>query len=70
MGLTQSQKDALRDEDCPWLIKCTTQEYLVNVGQDSHFNNIIMIFLSFISTFNKKLFESDYFKLNDLPCIP
>ena len=31
-------KDALRDEDCPWLINCTTQEYLVNVGLDSHFN--------------------------------
>ena len=27
-------KDALRDENCPWLINCTTQEYLVNVGQD------------------------------------
>ena len=31
-------KDALRDEDCPWLINCTTQDYLVNVGLDSHFN--------------------------------
>ena len=31
-------KDALRDEECPWLINCTTEEYLVNVGQDSHFN--------------------------------
>ena len=29
---------ALRDKDCPLLINCTTQEYLVNVGQDSHFN--------------------------------
>ena len=38
MGLTQSQKIALRDEDYPWLINYTTQEYLVNVGQDSHFN--------------------------------
>jgi hypothetical protein len=31
-------KDALRDEGCPWPINCTTQEYLVNVGQDFHFN--------------------------------
>jgi hypothetical protein len=28
----------LRDEDYPWLINCTTQEYLVNVELDSHFN--------------------------------
>ena len=26
------------DEDCPWLINWTTQEYLVNVEQDSLFN--------------------------------
>ena len=31
-------KDVLRDEDYPWLINCITQEYLVNVGQDFHFN--------------------------------
>ena len=31
-------KNALRDEGCSWLINCTTQEYLVNVGLDSHFN--------------------------------
>jgi hypothetical protein len=37
-GPNSISKDALRDEDCPWLINCTTQEYLVNVGQDSHFN--------------------------------
>ena len=34
-------KDALRDEDYPWLINCTTQEYFVNVKQDSHFNSFI-----------------------------
>jgi hypothetical protein len=38
-GPNSISKDALRDEGCPWLINCTTQEYLVNVGQDSHFNN-------------------------------
>jgi hypothetical protein len=37
-GPNSISKDALRDEDYPWLINCTTQEYLVNVGQDSHFN--------------------------------
>jgi hypothetical protein len=37
-GPNSISKDALRDDDCPWLINCTTQEYLVNVGQDSHFN--------------------------------
>ena len=37
-GPNSISKDALRDEDCPWLINCTTQEYLVNVGLDSHFN--------------------------------
>ena len=31
-------KDALRDEGCLWLINCTTQKYLVNVGLDSYFN--------------------------------
>ncbi len=36
-GSNSISKDALRDEDYPWLINCTTQEYLVNVGQDSHF---------------------------------
>jgi hypothetical protein len=34
-GPNSISKDALRDEDYPWLINCTTQEYLVNVGQDS-----------------------------------
>ena len=28
-------KDALRDQGCPWLINCTTQEHFVNVGLDS-----------------------------------
>ena len=37
-GFNSISKDALRDEDYPWLINCTTQEYLVNVRQDSHFN--------------------------------
>ena len=37
-GPNSISKDALRDEDYSWLINCTTQEYLVNVGQDSHFN--------------------------------
>ena len=37
-GSNSISKDALRDEGCPWLINCTTQEYLVNVGQDSLFN--------------------------------
>ena len=37
-GLNSISKYALRDEDCLWLINCTTQEYLVNVGQNSHFN--------------------------------
>ena len=37
-GPNSISKDTLRDEDCPWLINCTTQEYLVNVGLDSHFN--------------------------------
>ena len=37
-GPNSISKDALRDEDCPWLINCTTQEYLVNVELDSHFN--------------------------------
>jgi hypothetical protein len=37
-GPNSISKDALRDENCPWLINCTTQEYLVNVAQDSHFN--------------------------------
>jgi hypothetical protein len=37
-GPNSISKDALRDEDYPWLINCTTQEYLVNVGQNSHFN--------------------------------
>ena len=32
-------KDVLRDEDYPWLINYITQEYLVNVEQDSHFNS-------------------------------
>ena len=31
-------KDTLRDEGCSWLINYTTQEYFVNMGQDSHFN--------------------------------
>jgi hypothetical protein len=35
-------KDVLRDEGCPWLINCTTQEYLVNVGLNSHFNNFFV----------------------------
>jgi hypothetical protein len=35
-------KDALRDEGCLCLINCTTQEYLVNVEQDSHFNMPLM----------------------------
>ena len=35
-------KDALRDEGCLWLINCTTQEYLVNVEQDSHFDMPLM----------------------------
>ena len=34
-GPNSISEDALRDKDCPWLINCTTQEYLVNVGQDS-----------------------------------
>ena len=38
-GPNSISKDNLRDEDCLWLINCTTQEYLVNVGQDSHFNS-------------------------------
>ena len=33
-------KDALRNEGCPWLINYTIQEYLVNVGQNSHFNTL------------------------------
>jgi hypothetical protein len=37
-GSNSISKDALRDEDYPWFINCTTQEYLVNVEQDSHFN--------------------------------
>jgi hypothetical protein len=37
-GSNSISKDALRDKGCSWLINCTTQEYLVNVGQDSHFN--------------------------------
>ena len=39
-GPKSISKNALRDEDCSWLINCTTQEYLVNVGQNSHFNSI------------------------------
>ena len=31
-------KNTLRDKRCPWLINCTTKEYLVNMGQDSLFN--------------------------------
>jgi hypothetical protein len=30
-GPNSISKDALRDEGCPWLINCTTQEHLVNV---------------------------------------
>jgi hypothetical protein len=41
-GPNSISKDALRNEGCPWLINCTTQEYLVNVGQDSHFNSLIV----------------------------
>jgi hypothetical protein len=37
-GPNSISKDTLRDEDCLWLINYTTQEYLVNVGLDSHFN--------------------------------
>jgi hypothetical protein len=37
-GLNSISKNVLRDEDYLWLINCTTQEYLVNVGQDFHFN--------------------------------
>ena len=37
-GPNSISKDALRDENRPWLINCTTQEYLVNMGLDSHFN--------------------------------
>ena len=37
-GPNSISKDALRNEDCSWLINCTTQECLVNVGLDSHFN--------------------------------
>jgi hypothetical protein len=36
--LNSISKDVLRDERCPWLINCTTQEHLVNVGLDSYFN--------------------------------
>ena len=42
-GPNSISKDALRDKDYPWLINCTTQEYLVNVGQDSHFNTHLWI---------------------------
>ena len=42
-GPNSISKDALRDEDHPWLINCTTQEYLVNVGQDSHFNTYYFV---------------------------
>ena len=37
-GSNSISKDAFRDEVCQWLINCTTQEYLVNVGQNSHIN--------------------------------
>jgi hypothetical protein len=37
-GPNSISKDALRDEGCLWLINYTTQEHLVNVGLDSHFN--------------------------------
>ena len=37
-GCFSISKDALKDEGNPWLINCITQEYLVNVGQDSYFN--------------------------------
>ena len=40
-GPNSISKDALKDEGCPWLINYTIQEYLVNVGQDSHFNSIL-----------------------------
>ncbi len=39
-GPNSISKDALRDGGCSWLINCTTQEYLVNVGQDSLFNRL------------------------------
>jgi hypothetical protein len=41
-GPNSISKDVLRDEGCLWLINCTTQEYLINVGQDSLFNNLLM----------------------------
>ena len=44
-GLNLILKDILEDEEChgPWFINCTTQKYLVNVGQISHFNTMIQI---------------------------
>ena len=38
-GPNSISKDALRDEGYSWLINSTTQKYLANVRQDSHFNN-------------------------------
>ena len=37
-GPNSISKNALRDEDYLWLINWTTQEYLINVRQDSLFN--------------------------------
>ena len=53
-GPNSISKDALRDEGCPWLINCTTQEYLVNVGLNSHFNTSPIsqgVSLTFLSRF-------------------
>ena len=33
-------KNALKDEGCSWLIKCTIQGNLDNLGQDFLYNNI------------------------------
>ena len=37
-GSNSISKNTLRDKNCSSLINCTTQEYLVNVRLDSHFN--------------------------------
>ena len=58
-GPNSISKYALRDKDCPWLINYTTQEYLVNVGLDSHFNNVsILVFANsnFVPLFQDKRF--------------
>ena len=62
-GPNSISKDVLRDENDSWLINCTTQEYLVNVGQDSHFNK-------FLTPKQKNNFEYEpYWRINLFPLL-